>query len=68
MKHSMHVIYGRTWVVASMYLCVTDLFSSFQGPFTYDAYPPEHIKFVPLNESKEFTAHEMMEMYSVSDE
>jgi len=51
-----------------MYLCVTDLFSSFQGPFTYDAYPPEHIKFVPLNESKEFTAHEMMEMYSVSDE
>ncbi|KAK2726545.1 phenylalanine--tRNA ligase beta subunit-like [Artemia franciscana] len=37
---------------------------SIKGPFTYDAYPPEQIKFVPLNESKEFTAHEMMEMYS----
>lgn len=37
-----------------------------QGPFLYDARPPADIKFKPLNQEKEFTAPEMMEMYSVS--
>ena len=57
-----------------------------EGPFTYEALPPEQIKFVPLNQvcwrkdfiifgclmylvvaqTREFTAVELMEFYSVS--
>ncbi|XP_071146893.1 phenylalanine--tRNA ligase beta subunit-like isoform X2 [Mytilus edulis] len=36
-----------------------------QGPFIYDAKPPADIKFKPLSQAKEFTAPEMMEMYSL---
>ena len=36
-----------------------------QGPFKYVAQPPDQIKFKPLNQSKEFTATEMMDLYSV---
>lgn len=36
------------------------------GPFTYDAKPPGDIKFQPLNQDKEYTATELMELYSVS--
>ncbi|CAH0723889.1 unnamed protein product, partial [Brenthis ino] len=35
-----------------------------QGPFVYDALPPNEIKFKPLNQSKEMTASELMELYS----
>ena len=35
-----------------------------QGPFRYVAQPPSQIKFVPLNEVKEYTAVELMELYS----
>ncbi|XP_026480975.1 phenylalanine--tRNA ligase beta subunit [Ctenocephalides felis] len=34
------------------------------GPFTYDALPPNEIKFKPLNQDKEMTAVELMEFYS----
>lgn len=37
-----------------------------EGPFIYDAKPPNEIKFVPLNQSKEYTAEELMDLYSVS--
>ena len=37
-----------------------------EGPFIYDAKPPNDIKFKPLNQTKEFTAAEMMELYSAS--
>ncbi|XP_039611891.1 phenylalanine--tRNA ligase beta subunit [Polypterus senegalus] len=33
------------------------------GPFTYTAKPPEDIKFTPLNQSKEYTASELMHLY-----
>lgn len=36
-----------------------------QGPFTYDALPPDQIKFQALNSDKECTAVELMELYSV---
>ena len=36
-----------------------------QGPFVYDAKPPSDIKFKPLNQTKEFTAVELMELYKV---
>lgn len=33
------------------------------GPFTYEALPPSSIKFVPLKQTKEFTAEELMDFY-----
>lgn len=34
-----------------------------QGPFSYDALPPNDIKFIPLNQQKEMTATELMAFY-----
>ncbi|KAG6441746.1 hypothetical protein O3G_MSEX001931 [Manduca sexta] len=34
------------------------------GPFIYDALPPSEIKFKALNQQKEMTAPELMELYS----
>ncbi|XP_066145174.1 phenylalanine--tRNA ligase beta subunit isoform X1 [Euwallacea fornicatus] len=39
-------------------------YDTVKGPFTYDAKPPGDIKFVPLNQSKEYTAEELMKFYS----
>ncbi|XP_072301473.1 phenylalanine--tRNA ligase beta subunit isoform X2 [Eucyclogobius newberryi] len=33
------------------------------GPFTYTAKPPAQIRFKPLNQSKEFSASELMSLY-----
>ncbi|XP_043926301.1 phenylalanine--tRNA ligase beta subunit [Protopterus annectens] len=33
------------------------------GPFTYTALPPAEIKFQPLNQTKEYTAAELMQLY-----
>ncbi|XP_006008677.1 phenylalanine--tRNA ligase beta subunit isoform X2 [Latimeria chalumnae] len=33
------------------------------GPFTYTAKPPAEIKFRPLNQTKEYTASELMDLY-----
>ncbi|KAM3967055.1 phenylalanine--tRNA ligase beta subunit [Aphomia sociella] len=35
-----------------------------KGPFIYDALPPNQIKFKALNQQKEMTAPELMELYS----
>lgn len=35
-----------------------------KGPFVYDAKPPSEIKFQPLNLDKEYTATELMDLYS----
>ncbi|KAK0061475.1 phenylalanine--tRNA ligase beta subunit [Biomphalaria pfeifferi] len=35
-----------------------------EGPFSYEALPPSDIKFKPLGQTKEFTAIELMELYS----
>lgn len=42
-------------------------YDTIKGPFTYDAKPPKDIKFVPLNQDKEFDAEELMDLYSVSN-
>ncbi|KAI9692276.1 MAG: phenylalanine--tRNA ligase subunit beta [Bathelium mastoideum] len=34
-----------------------------KGPFSYEALPPEQIKFAPLNQTGEMTGKEMMEFY-----
>ena len=36
-----------------------------KGPFRYEAKAPKDIKFVPLSQTKEFNAAELMEFYSV---
>ena len=36
-----------------------------KGPFQYVAKPPAKISFKPLNQAKEFTAVELMDLYSV---
>ena len=36
-----------------------------KGPFTYEALPPEEIKFVPLNQTKSMNAVELMKFYEV---
>lgn len=33
-----------------------------QGPFTYEALPPEDIKFVPLKQTREFDAKSLMQV------
>ena len=37
--------------------------STLKGPFRYEALPPEMISFVPLKQTREFTARELMEHY-----
>lgn len=37
-----------------------------EGPFFYNAKPPNEIKFVPLNQTKEYTGAGIMDLYSVS--
>ncbi|RLN61024.1 hypothetical protein BBJ29_004161 [Phytophthora kernoviae] len=34
-----------------------------EGPFTYNALPPNEIKFVPLSQTKEFEAKELLDFY-----
>lgn len=34
-----------------------------KGPFTYEALPPQDIKFAPLNQTKEMSGKEMMDFY-----
>jgi len=34
------------------------------GPFSYDAQRPDEIRFKPLNQTKEFTAEELMTLYA----
>lgn len=36
-----------------------------QGPFTYEALPPEEICFVPLNQTKKMNGVELMKFYEV---
>lgn len=38
-------------------------FDTLKGPFLFDALPPSEIKFKPLNQTKEFTAVELMDLY-----
>lgn len=40
--------------------------STIQGPFTYEALPPQDIDFAPLNQTKSMKGNEIMEFYEVS--
>ena len=41
--------------------------SKIQGPFTYEAHPPEDIRFVPLKQTEEFTAPALFEHYKTHE-
>lgn len=36
-----------------------------KGPFVYDAQKPEEIKFIPLKQTREFNAKDLLEFYLV---
>ncbi|KAF5623980.1 phenylalanyl-tRNA beta subunit [Fusarium sp. NRRL 25303] len=38
-------------------------YDTIQGPFTYEALPPQDIKFIPLNQTKEMDSAELMNFY-----
>ncbi|KAI7840445.1 hypothetical protein COHA_005871 [Chlorella ohadii] len=39
-----------------------------QGPFTYEALPPEDISFVPLKQTQAFNARDLMQHYLANDQ
>lgn len=41
-------------------VCCADL--QCQGPFTYEALPPDQINFVPLKQTREFKANDLMQV------
>lgn len=36
-----------------------------QGPFTYEALPPQDVEFIPLNRTKSMNGVELMSFYEV---
>eukprot|EP00731_Ephydatia_muelleri_P014787 Em0008g507a len=61
LQDKLHPTIGRRRTIVAI---GTHDLDTIQGPFTYEALPPDQIKFKPLNQSKEFTAVEMMDLYS----
>ena len=57
-----YILYRKRSLVA---IGTHDL-DTIQGPFIYNAKPPSEIKFRALNQTKEYTAVELMELYTVS--
>lgn len=63
----------KSFVVSPCFLCRkralvaigTHDLDTISGPFTYTARPPSEIRFKPLNQSKEYTASEIMDLYRV---
>ncbi|KAF5837593.1 Phenylalanyl-tRNA synthetase beta chain, partial [Dunaliella salina] len=41
--------------------------STIKGPFTYEALPPDQISFVPLKQTREFKANDLMQHYLEND-
>uniref|UniRef100_A0A7S3R6X3 phenylalanine--tRNA ligase n=1 Tax=Dunaliella tertiolecta TaxID=3047 RepID=A0A7S3R6X3_DUNTE len=41
--------------------------STIKGPFTYEALPPDQISFVPLKQTREFKANDLMQHYLDND-
>lgn len=39
-----------------------------KGPFSYEALPPEDIRFVPLKQTQEFQARELLQHYAANDQ
>jgi len=61
LQDKLHMNLARRRTLASV---GTHDLDTIQGPFKYMAKPPEDIKFRPLNQSKEYTSQQLMELYS----
>ena len=61
MQDKLHHNIGRKRTLVSI---GTHDLDTINGPYKYDAQSPEEIKFVALNQSKEHSASELMELYS----
>ncbi|XP_038061645.1 phenylalanine--tRNA ligase beta subunit-like [Patiria miniata] len=61
LQDKLHHNIGRRRALVSM---GTHDLDTIQGPFYFDAQLPEDIKFKPLNQTKEYTAVEQMELFS----
>lgn len=62
LQDKLHHTIGRKRSLVSIGTHDLDTISA---PFVYKALPPAEIRFVPLNETEEFSATELMEHYSV---
>lgn len=62
LQDKLHMNLARKRTLASV---GTHDLDTIKGPFRYMAKPPTEIKFKPLNQTKEFTSAELMELYSV---
>jgi len=62
LQDKLHMNLARKRTLASV---GTHDLDTIKGPFRYMAKSPTEIKFKPLNQTKEFTSAELMELYSV---
>lgn len=62
LQDKLHQNIGRKRTLVSI---GTHDLDTIKGPFYYDAKPPHEIKFVPLNQTKEYTGAEIMDLYAV---
>lgn len=61
LQDKLHQNIGRKRTLVSI---GTHDLDTIQGPFIYDAQKPSDIKFKALNQTKEYRADELMELYS----
>ena len=61
LQDKLHMNLARKRTLASV---GTHDLDTIKGPFKYMAKPPSDIKFKPLNQTKEFTSAELMDLYS----
>ncbi|KAF7408739.1 hypothetical protein HZH66_003276 [Vespula vulgaris] len=61
LQDKLHQTIGRKRSIVSI---GTHDLDTIKGPFVYDAKPPSDIRFKPLNQTKEYTGEEIMELYA----
>ncbi|KAI4496959.1 hypothetical protein M0802_007907 [Mischocyttarus mexicanus] len=61
LQDKLHQTIGRKRSIVSI---GTHDLDTIKGPFVYDAKPPNAIRFKPLNQTKEYTGVEIMELYA----
>ena len=61
LQDKLHQNLGRMRSIVSI---GTHDLDTLEGPFTYDAQEPKDISFIPLSQTKKYSAPELMELYS----
>ncbi|XP_014468501.1 PREDICTED: phenylalanine--tRNA ligase beta subunit [Dinoponera quadriceps] len=61
LQDKLHQNIGRKRTLVSV---GTHDLDTIKGPFLYDARPPSEIRFKPLNQEKEYTGEEIMQLYA----